>query len=214
MGTSTKRINEKIKKILQDNTTGNLEEVIPQIAYETLRLKKTKRYFGDKEFEVLVQGGIGFINSVKKGTYKEDYGLDIPSIEDVDAIKAEEILEAILSKIEDEGEIESSFLLKAYKYSMTIALLESSVDVYSFIFKLITSIIYYYIMENINEAILEVFKDKSTSDFEQLVWEFSTKYVTENLDSYIHIYIEGKMEIGTLIETVINTTENITIGNF
>lgn len=57
MGSSVRKTSAKIKKLLKEtidlNPTVDCKEVIPQVAEQTLRSRKTKAYFGDKDFAVL-----------------------------------------------------------------------------------------------------------------------------------------------------------------
>lgn len=61
MGSSVRKTSAKIKKLLKEtielNPSVDCKEVVPQVAEQTLRSRKTKGYFGDKDFVVLAGGG-------------------------------------------------------------------------------------------------------------------------------------------------------------
>ena len=82
MGSSVRKTSAKIKKLLKDtielNPSVDCKEVIPQVAVETLRSKKTKGYFGDKDFVVLAGGGFACFKRVKEvglDTFLQDYNI-------------------------------------------------------------------------------------------------------------------------------------------
>lgn len=70
MGSSVRKTTAKIKKLLKDtvetNPTVECKEIIPQVAVETLKSKKTKGYFADKDFVVLAGGGFACFKKVKE----------------------------------------------------------------------------------------------------------------------------------------------------
>ena len=128
MGSSVRKTSAKIKKLLKDtielNPSVDCKEVIPQVAVETLRSKKTKGYFGDKDFVVLAGGGFACFKRVKEvglDTFLQDYNIQR---EELTVIEVQKIIEVILDRIEEEnGEIDSILILSAFQSAMANMLL-------------------------------------------------------------------------------------------
>jgi len=58
MGTSQRRTDEKIKKLLKQKNIEDYEQAIPEVALEVLTRRKITNYFKEKEFEVVLGLGI------------------------------------------------------------------------------------------------------------------------------------------------------------
>lgn len=214
MGSSTRKVQQKIKKILQNqidiNKPEELDIVIPKLTIETIKMKKTRKYFGDKDFLNLLQGGVLCVQAINQKKYKEYLGLE-EYIEDyvTDELATEKVLEAILDKIEEDNSIESLLMLKAFKLAMAKVLLDENRDLYNFVLEFCGNTLFLIVMENINEAMSDVYKEKNTSDYEKNVKEVAFKWVEVNIKDNINNFIDGKIKVDEFIEKLIIEINNI-----
>lgn len=213
MGSSTRKIQKKIKEILSKNREP-IEDVLPKVIAETIRMKKVKNYFGDKDFENLVTAGIAGVSSLCSGTFNKDYNLgyevQLEQIKKEDTIKVEQIIESILDKVEDESqEIENSLILSSFKVTMAEIILDNSISSETFLKKFMNNLLYSLIMENINEAVIEVYDDINSNNFKDKVREFSNNIIAVHMSKPIYDYINKNIELEHLIEKIIQLNENI-----
>lgn len=209
MGSSVRKTSAKIKKLLKEtidlNPSTECKEVIPQLAEQTLRSKKTKGYFGDKDFVVLAGGGfscfkkvseIGFIQFIQEYEIKD---------EKLTIVDAQKIVESILDRIEDEnGEIDSMIILSAFQCAMTKMLMNKLVDPSEFLSLFCEIFITMVIRENVNEDLTNAFKDTSADTFNKNIEEFSLRYVKSHFDDLIKKCSSGEIEIEELIKAMQN----------
>lgn len=215
MGTSSRKVNDKIKKILKDSLDSNeyeFEKMIPKLSNEVMKLKKTRKYFGDKDFMNIMAGGVIGIGAIKKGTFQDDYGIEFNESIQNSILKREEILQAILDKVE--SDIQSNFLLKSYKTAMTEVLLSEGISVFDFVFNFIVCIIYYNLMEEINEAVIETLPKEDLREVEKITKKHAKLIVDEKLKHIILEFAEDKIDINKLIEFAIKEVENLQGSEF
>lgn len=213
MGSSVRKTSAKIKKLLREtielNPSIDSKEVIPQIAVETLRSKKTKGYFADKDFAVLAGGGFACFKKAKElglDKFLQEYNVqnEKPTI-----IEVQKIIESILDKIEDEnGEIDSTLILAAFKSAMTSMLLNKLDDPARFLNVFCEIFISMVIREDANEALTSVFKDTSAESFNKNIEAFSKKYVKENFSELIIKCNNGGFQINELIQKLQDILKN------
>ena len=210
MGSSVRKTSAKIKKLLKDtielNPSVDCKEVIPQVAVETLRSKKTKGYFGDKDFVVLAGGGFACFKRVKEvglDTFLQDYNIQR---EELTVIEVQKIIEVILDRIEEEnGEIDSILILSAFQSAMANMLLGKLTEPTEFLSifcEIFSSMI---IREDANEALTSMFRDISTETFNKSIEEFSKRYVKENFMILIENCSNGEIQIEELIKKLQDT---------
>ena len=210
MGSSVRKTSAKIKKLLKDtielNPSVDCKEVIPQVAVETLRSKKTKGYFGDKDFVVLAGGGFACFKRVKEvglDIFLQDYNVQR---EELTVIEVQKIIEIILDKIEEEnGEIDSILILSAFQSAMANMLLGKLTDPTEFLSIFCEIFISMIIREDTNEALTSMFKDTATETFNKNIEEFSKKYVKENFMELIENCSNGEIQIEELIKKLQDT---------
>lgn len=210
MGSSVRKTSAKIKKLLKDtielNPSVDCKEVIPQVAVETLRSKKTKGYFGDKDFVVLAGGGFACFKRVKEvglDIFLQDYNVQR---EELTVIGVQKIIEIILDRIEEEnGEIDSILILSAFQSAMANMLLGKLTDPTEFLSIFCEIFISMIIREDANEALTSMFKDTSTETFNKNIEEFSKRYVKENFMELIENCSNGEIQIEELIKKLQDT---------
>jgi len=153
MGSSVRKTSEKIKKLLKEtielNPSVDCKDVVPQVAEQTLRSRKTKGYFGDKDFVVLAGGGFScFKKAAAMGidNFLNEYEIQSEKLTVMDTQK---IIDSILDKIEeDKGDIDSPMILAAdisvfpdFSFSINLIKLNSPLKlVFSYSFALSKSI--------------------------------------------------------------------------
>ncbi|GAA0685476.1 hypothetical protein [Clostridium cadaveris] len=217
MGSSTRRIQQKIKKIISDSQNG-LDETLPKVINETMKMKKAKQYFGDKDFENLINGGLLGISALNSGSfgklYDFEYNIDLGKITIKDELKIEQIIEAILDKIEKNDEIENALILTSFKATMAEIILDNLLSSEAFIKKFMCNLLYSLIMENINEALIEFYDDIHTNDFRDKVKKFSCDSIENYMSETIKEYIEHKIELDVLIDKVTKLNENMKERDF
>ncbi|AEY65838.1 hypothetical protein [Clostridium sp. BNL1100] len=216
MGSSTRKIQAKIKKILSpgshdDSYTVELDKAIPLVMIETLRMRKTRKYFGDKDFLNLMTGGVQSVQALGGGKVKEffsdedfDFSKDIGN-----DLETERVLESILNKIENDIEdIDSSLLLKAFKITMTKILMEKNFDLYYFVNDFCVNALFLIVMENINESVIDTYDEKQVKDYDSKIKLKANQWVDKNLKDTILEYINEKITINELIDTLTKKVEN------
>ena len=210
MGSSVRKTSAKIKKLLKDtielNPSVDCKEVIPQVAVETLRSKKTKGYFGDKDFVVLAGGGFACFKRVKEvglDTFLQDYNIQR---EELTVIEVQKIIEVIFDRIEEEnGEIDSILILSAFQSAMANMLLGKLTEPTEFLSIFCEIFISMIIREDANEALTSMFRDISTETFNKSIEEFSKRYVKENFMVLIENCSNGEIQIEELIKKLQDT---------
>lgn len=204
MGTSVRKTSDKIKKILkkarEDQPNVSIEEVIPPIFTTTLRSKKAKAYFGDNEFASFAGSGVGVFRKASSKGYNEFVGSYGLNPEEIGVVEREKIIEAILDEIEEStGEIESELLLCAFKSAVTEMLIDKNLNPASFLTRFCELFISMLVREEASESLYDEFTDLSCDDAQVPISQYAKEYVEENFANIIQEYIEGKVEITTLI---------------
>ncbi|WP_440977686.1 hypothetical protein [Sedimentibacter sp. LTW-03] len=205
MGSSVRKTSDKIKKLLKDtidvNPSIECKEVIPQIALETLRSKKTKGYFADKDFAVLAGGGFACFKKAKEigiDKFLQEYNIQY---EKLTVIEVQKIIESILDNIVDEdGEIDSVLILAAFKSAMTSMILNKFEDPAEFLNVFCEKFISMIIREDANEALISMFKDTSAEILNNNIEKFSKNYVKKNFSEIIIKCNSGDIQINELIQ--------------
>lgn len=205
MGSSVRKTSDKIKKLLKEsidlNPNLDSKEVIPEVAIQTLRSKKTKGYFGDKDFVALAGGGFACFRKVKEvgfDNFLQEYNINN---EKLSVIEVQRIIESILDNIEDEsGEIDSLMILSAFQSAMTKMLLNKLDDPEAFLNSFCETFITMVIREDASEELTEAFKNTSSATINTNIEEFSREYVLKNFQELIKKCNHGEIQIEELIQ--------------
>lgn len=209
MGTSVRKTSAKIKKLLKEaietNPSVKPEEVLVEVATQTIKSKRTKTYFADKDFIVLSGGGMqcfSRIASIGFERFYEDYNVDPSKLTTIDIQK---IIETILDDIERvNGDIQSSFILNAFKSAMSKALLNEISDPVVFLNIFCEIFLEMIIREEASEELLEQFKEYSPESFDKAISDFSKKYVEASFAECISDCVRQKVDIQFLISKLQN----------
>lgn len=190
MGSSVRKTSQKIKKLLneaiENNPNTNVADIIPNVAEQTLRSKRAKGYFGDKDFIALAGGGLACFKKVSAIGYENflhEYSLEPGRLSVIDATK---IVESILNSIEeDTGEIESPLIFSAFQTTMTQMLLNGMTNPEDFLTLFCEKFITLIIREEAGEELLDTFKNTTNENFNKPIEDFAKKYVREKFSSHI-----------------------------
>lgn len=205
MGSSVRKTSAKIKKLLKEsielNPALDCKEIIPKVAEETMRSKKTKCYFGDKDFAILAGGGFACFKKVKEigiDTFLQQYDIldKKPTV-----IEVQKIIESILNKIEDEnGEISSLLILSAFQSSMTKMLLNTMTEPEEFLKIFCETFITMVIREDASEELCAAFNETSMDELDKNIALFSHIYVHDKFKDLISECNKGSLHIDELIQ--------------
>lgn len=205
MGSSVRKTSAKIKKLLKEtielNPSVDCKEVVPQVAEQTLRSKKTKGYFRDKDFIILAGGGFACF---KKATAMGiDNFLNVYEIQSkkLTVIDAQKIIDSILDKIEEEkGDIDSPMILAAFQTAMTEMLLNKITDPVKFLLFFCEVFITMVIREDASEKLSVAFKDTEIDIVDKNIKEFAKAYVEKNFFTLIQQCNNEEIQIEELIQ--------------
>jgi hypothetical protein len=205
MGSSVRKTSEKIKKLLKEtielNPSVDCKDVVPQVAEQTLRSRKTKGYFGDKDFVVLAGGGFScFKKAAAMGidNFLNEYEIQSEKLTVMDTQK---IIDSILDKIEeDKGDIDSPMILAAFQTAMTEMLLNKISDPVKFLLSFCEIFITMVIREDASEELSAAFKDTDIAIVDKNIKEFANAYVEKNFLALIQQCNNEEIQIEELIQ--------------
>lgn len=205
MGSSVRKTSAKIKKLLKEtielNPSVDCKEVVPQVAEQTLRSKKTKGYFGDKDFVVLAGGGFSCFKKAKAIGFEGFLNEYEIKSEKLTVIDVQKIVESILDNIEEEkGEIDSLMILSAFQSAMTEMLLNKMTEPETFLSLFCETFITMVIREDASEELSAAFKDTDIDIVNRDIKDFAHDYVNDNFGQLIHQCSNDEIEIEELIQ--------------
>lgn len=204
MGTSVRKTSEKIKKLLKDTLQENpqitVEAIVPEVANETIKARKTKSYFGDKDFLVLAGGGLSYFRKIAIIGYDGFVREHEYNPETISVIEIQKIIETILDKIEQEnGDIQSSFILNAFKITMTEVLTDKITDPVVFLRRLCEVFLDMIIREEASEELTSAFKGTAPDKLDESISQFTKKYVEQHFNDCIEKCVRNEMDITELV---------------
>lgn len=213
MGSSVRKTSEKIKKLLKESIdmTPDIDskDLVPQVAVETLKSKKTKNYFSDKDFIILVGGGFSCFKKIREVGY--DSFLKVYDLKDdkLTLVDVQKIIESILDNIEvQSGEIDSSLILSAFQSAMTYMLLKELSDPKEFLVEFCERFIKMLVREEACEELMEAFSTVSEIDLDKQIADFSVTYVKDNFLDLIDECNNGNIKIDELIKRMQEKLKN------
>lgn len=199
MGTSVRRTTAKIKRILEEQESNDEKVVLPIVIGEVLRSKTTSEFIENCEVKIVISYGVSSLKGAKSyQEYVAGIGEDTVDPEKITSVEAEKIISAIISKIEEEnGDIESSEILNAFKFAMSELLLNSSTNPVVFMKNFSIKFIQNIIMNQSYENLIVKFNEKN---IDNEIRTYAKKFVNDNLLDNIHQYINGSITIDKLLE--------------
>lgn len=204
MGTSvrktSKRIKELLENTLQENPQVTIEIIVPKVASEVIKAGKTKKYFDDKDFSILVGGGLSCFRKIASVGYNDfvrEYGYNP---ETISVIEIQKIIETILDNIEKENEdIQSSFILNAFKLVMTNVLMAKVASPFVFLRQFCEVFLDMIIREEISEELSSAFKEIAPDKLDDSISQFIEVYIEENFNDCIKKCVDNEINITELI---------------
>ncbi len=213
MGSSTKKIQKKIQKIMKEmgHDTPTIDNNITTIFNESIKLRKNKSFFTNDGFGNAIAGGVSIIGSISSGKMpkilEEIELLDKASNKD---LATQEILNSILDSLEqDNKKFENELLLRAFKITMSELLLNKDLSICKFIELLVKKCMYLLLIEDTNEASLEEFGFIQTPKIQEKLEERSNYVVDKYLMDDIIKYSKKEIEFAVLVNSITNLKKSI-----
>lgn len=211
MGSSTRNIDKKIKKMIQNIGKENIDNNLNEIVLETLRLRKHKSFFYNSEFGDAVLGGVSVLNSIKAGRLpqiKDEIDLLISNNENV--LRVQRILESILDALENNGQtITDELILRAFKSTMAKILLDPSLEVEDFVKDFVKAALYLLTLEDTHEANIDEFDFIKIDEIEENFRKITDELVEKYLKSEIYKFVNNDIEFDELREAIVNLKSRI-----
>lgn len=204
MGTSVRKTSDKIKKLLKDTMQENpqvsVDIVVPEVAKETIKAKKTKGYFGDKDFVVLAGGGLSCFRKISSIGYEGFVREHECDPQKISVVEIQKIIEAILDDIEREnGDIQSSFILNAFKVTMTSVLMDKITDPIVFLARFCEVFLDMIIREDASEELSSAFKGVTPDKSDDAIAKYTKCYVAEHFTDCIEKCTKNEISIAELV---------------
>ncbi len=204
------RIKRLLDNIIKEDPDTTLETIVSEAGNTAICGEKVRTYLGDADFLVLVSSGLAYFSLISSVGYDEflfRYGYDAQNIS---LIKIQKIIESIIDEIEKEnGEIQSSFLLKAFKIAMTKALMGRITEPAIYISLFCQIFLEMIIREETSEEIGYRFKELTAAELDQAISDFSRLYVEENFLHYINKCVEGTLDVASLLGYLERATNDL-----
>lgn len=200
MGTSVRRAVGKVKKLLEETLAvspqSSIDTIIPEVANKILKSSRAKNYLGGKDFAVLAGGGLFYARKMASLGYDgfiREYEYDPHKIT---TIEVQQIIEAILDDIEErDGDIQSSFILTAFKITMTDALVGKITHPVAFLTRFCEVFFEMVIRENAGEDLSSVFIGVPSHELDEAISTYTKRYVKDHFYNYIVKCAQNEMTI-------------------
>lgn len=216
MGTSSRKIDNQIKKYLKDKSKINVEDIIPELAVEVLTKRKMTDFFSDRDFETVLGVGLNALGSMFSGKFQEEFGYQ-GDIDD-NPLTIQQIVDAILTIIEARGEnIDSELLLRSLRSGLTKAIKDGETDEQKFalfVEEFCFYLLYLLILESTIEALRDVYPEESMPNVDTLIKDSARRIVTTNLIGDIRKLITGQINVASLISIIKDNANKIKVGEF
>jgi len=210
MGTSKRRINAKIKKMLTDKSLTEINEDAPSISEIILTKENLNQGFDE---ESTVTNTIHIINqkftSLSIAGYKGKTKKDLSE----DELTQQEFFEMILDEIENEKVIESKILKKSLKIVM-YKFLDKEFDAYSFTQILFHQVVYELLLTELNDTLKDGFDELSYPKIKEMVNLLTSKIMNQNMHEKINLFVDKKISLEEILDSIITETSNAEFGDF
>lgn len=215
MGISTKKL------IIKLNTSKtslkiNVEKIIPELAVEVLTKRKMTDFFSDRDFETILGVGLNAISSMISGKFKEEFSYrgDI----DYNLLSIQQIVDAVLTMIEDKSEIVySELLLRSLRSGLSIAIKDGETEEHKFtlfVQEFCFYLLYLLILDSTIEALHDAYPEESMRNVDNLIKDSARRIVKTNLIGDIRKLITGQIIVSNLISIIKDNSNKIKVGEF
>jgi|SRR5690554_538812 len=215
MGTSTRSINKKIRRILKkEYIDKDIDYSIPRVRKEVLTKEKLEENFLVAGFFNLINTGIKGIQAIQKDSFKEEFHSEVDFERyklKSDEITIEKIIEEILNTIKDD--IHSDNLLKAFKYAMSKVIKEEK-NIHDFICEFCYYLLYLILEKDLVEVLSDVYPELSMQHISKLIKEEARRTVDIYLSENIKEFEQRNITLEELINIIVEKASSTEVEGF
>lgn len=210
MGSSTRNTSDAIKKLLNksDDKLIDIDEIMPEVTKEVIRSKKTKNFFGDSDFEIIVGGGFASFKKLKDegfNNFVSSFDVDPSNITELDV---EKIVGSILDTIEDNEEVGSSLLLESFRTAYSIILLKRIEEVKEAMTLFLKIVVKNLIETESKEEILGTKIDLNGQQLSKSIDDQAKIFVNTHFNKIISEYVDRSIDTKEFIKKIQETIDS------
>lgn len=210
MGTSKRKLNEKIKQLIQNNSSKDIKESVPIATSEIITEKELDKVFKEDSFRLFVVAGINGINRVRAGEFGE---IDFEEIK-INEVTLQEIIQRILDIVEETVDTDfADVMLRAFKLALTATLKEDKA-ILEFVLDFCFYLIFLLVQGELIEAFSDVYTDFGHDQINDLIKQQVRLIVSEELNDLITDYVDGKVQLKVLLKQITSKANAVKIGEF
>lgn len=213
MGTSKRKLNKEIKKMLQDVPVEKINDKTPDVTKKIITLKRINTEFLDEE---TLNKCISIISNQFEVLSKEGFnGITQQEIKN-DPITTEQFINHILDLIDNEDNLfaDKALLERSFKITMTNCLKNEDLVLTSFIKKLLFNVVKQILIGELHDTLKEVYDELNYDDIELMVNNVSNQIIDNETQRKIDQYIAKDLEFSEVLKSVVEAAKNVTFGEF
>lgn len=213
MGTSKRKLNKEIKKMLQDVPVEKINDKTPDVTKKIITLKRINTEFLDEE---TLNKCISIISNQFELLSKEGFnGITQQEIKN-DPITTEQFINHILDLIDNEDNLfaDKALLERSFKITMTNCLKDEDLVLTSFIEKLLFNVVKQILIGELHDTLKEVYDELNYDDIELMVNNVSNQIIDNETQRKIDQYIAKDLEFSEVLKSVVEAAKNVTFGEF
>ncbi|MCS1393281.1 hypothetical protein ACM1TL_13175 [Lysinibacillus capsici] len=213
MGTSKRKLNKEIKKMLQDVPVEKINDKTPDVTKKIITLKRINTEFLD---EATLNKCISIISNQFEVLSKEGFnGITQQEIKN-DPITTEQFVNHILDLIDNEDNLfaDKALLERSFKITMTNFLKNEDLVLTSFIEKLLFNVVKQILIGELHDTLKEVYDELNYDDIELMVNNVSNQIIDNETQRKIDQYIAKDLEFSEVLKSVVEAAKNVTFGEF
>jgi hypothetical protein len=209
MGTSKRRLNDKIKTLLRNQPLTDLGKNAPEVTREILTNRVLERNLNEtvllRSFDVVSNAFI----TAKASGYN---GRTLKELKE-DEISREEFFESIIGEIEKEAIIDSKILKKAFKLVM-VQFLDGEFDVAIFAQLLFYKVIFLILEQELYDTLRDIYEELSRKQIEIILTNATDRIFTATVNNEIQRFIKKEIPLTSVLQKIREQTSQVTFGEF
>ncbi|AGE21369.1 MULTISPECIES: hypothetical protein [Geobacillus] len=209
MGTSKRRLNDKIKTLLRNQPLTDLSKNAPEVTREILTNRVLERNLNEtvllRSFDVVSNAFI----TAKASGYN---GRTLKELKE-DEISREEFFESIIGEIEKEAIIDSKILKKAFKLVM-VQFLDGEFDVAIFAQLLFYKVIFLILEQELYDTLRDIYEELSRKQIEIILTNATDRIFTATVNNEIQRFIKKEIPLTSVLQKIREQTSQVTFGEF
>ncbi|MGE7923365.1 hypothetical protein ACQKND_09280 [Viridibacillus arvi] len=213
MGTSKRKLNKDIKKMLQDVPVENINDKTPEVTKKILTFKRINAEFLD---EPILNTCLGII--FKQFEFLNNEGFNGISKEELksDPITIEQFVNHILDLIDSEDTLfaDKTLLERCFKVTMTDCVKNDDLDINMFIKKLLYNVVKQILIGELHDTLKEIYDELGYEDIGVMVNNVSNQIMDNETQQKIKKYIAKEIDFKDVLKTVVEAAKNVTFGEF